>query len=80
LHAACLPDLVTRSHAEYTALALRLAADPALLQDVRRRVADSRTAPFFDTARYARHLEAAYLRMWQNHTAGRMPEPFAAAL
>jgi lipoic acid synthetase len=46
-----------------------------------RRVVDSRrTAPFFDTARYARHLEAAYLRMGQNHAAGRAPEPFAVAL
>jgi predicted O-linked N-acetylglucosamine transferase (SPINDLY family) len=63
LHAVGLPDLVTTSLEEYAATALALAEDPSRLAAVRGRLAQNlRTAPLFDTARYARHLEAAYAR------------------
>ncbi len=64
LHAIGLPELVTRSLAEYEALALQLAANPGRLSALRARLAANRmTAPLFDTDRFRRHLEAAYLRM-----------------
>jgi predicted O-linked N-acetylglucosamine transferase (SPINDLY family) len=64
LHAVGLPDLVTTSLEQYEATALALARDPSRLADVRCRLARNlRTAPLFGTARYARHLEAAYLRV-----------------
>ena len=31
-------------------------------------------APLFDLARFARHLEQAYGRMWRHYLAGRVPE------
>ncbi|MEX2199725.1 MAG: tetratricopeptide repeat protein [Burkholderiales bacterium] len=64
LRAIGLPELVTRSLAEYEALALQLATNPARLSALRARLAANRmTAPLFDTDRFRRHLESAYLRM-----------------
>jgi predicted O-linked N-acetylglucosamine transferase (SPINDLY family) len=64
LHAIGLPELVTHSLAEYEALALQLATNPARLAALRARLAANRTtAPLFDTDRFRRQLEAAYLRM-----------------
>ncbi len=78
LHAVGLPELVTRSPAEYVALALRLTGNPAVLAAVRSRLADARDqAPLFDTVRYTRGLEAAYTRMAQASHAGLPPTPFA---
>ena len=55
--------LIASSTEDYEALALRLALDPVLLAGVRARLARSRqTGPLFDTARFARGLEAAYAR------------------
>ena len=56
LQAVGLPELVTFSPAAYEALALRLAREPALLQDLRHKLLGNRlTAPLFDIARYTRH-------------------------
>ena len=78
LHSTGLDELVTHAPDEYAALALALAADPVRLRALRDRLADARpTAPLFDAARYARNLEAAYVRMWDQWTEGRTPAPFA---
>jgi len=70
LHAIGLPELVTHSLAEYEALALQLAANPERLSALRARLAANRmTAPLFDTDRFRRHLEAAYLRMLESRGA-----------
>ena len=62
---AGLPELITRSDAEYETMALRLAREPALLGGLRERlVAGRMTCPLFDTARFTRHLELAYDMMW----------------
>ena len=59
-----MDELVTHTPAEYEALALALARDPARLKALRDRLADKRrTAPLFDTPRFARDLEAAYAAM-----------------
>jgi protein O-GlcNAc transferase len=65
LHAIGLPELVTTSLADYEALALKLATEPALLARYRARLAANRhTHPLFDMARYARDFEDAMLRAW----------------
>ncbi len=75
LRAVGLPDLVTDSLAEYEALALRLASEPATLAAVRRRLATQlSTAALYDTPRYTRHLEAAYTKMVERARAGLTPE------
>jgi len=77
LKAANLPELVTRSLADYEALAFRLATDPALLSSMRRKLADSRaTCALFDSDRFRRHLEAAYATMWDIHRRGESPRSF----
>ena len=78
LNAIGLPEMVTRSTEEYEARALALVRDPALLAEIRAKLARNRdTHPLFDTVRFTRHLEAAYLRMVERQRNGEAPEPFA---
>jgi predicted O-linked N-acetylglucosamine transferase (SPINDLY family) len=78
LRAAGLPELVTRSLEEYEALALRLATEPARLAALRAQLARNRAScALFDAARRCRHLEAAYLAMWQRQQRGELPAAFA---
>jgi len=70
LQAIGLPELITTSFADYEALALKLATDPALLASYRQRLAANRaTTALFDMARYARDFEDAMLRIWDEHQA-----------
>ena len=80
LRAAGLPDLITHSLADYESLAMRLAADPALLSGYRQRLEENRhTCALFDTARFARHIEAAYIKMWEVHERGEDPQSFSVS-
>lgn len=80
LRAIGLPELVTTSLEEYEALALRLARDPALLAATKARLASNRlTMPLFDTARFTRHLEAAYQTMYERVQSGEPPASFTVA-
>jgi predicted O-linked N-acetylglucosamine transferase (SPINDLY family) len=72
LRAAGIPEFVTHSHDEYEALALRLAKDPTLLASSRAKLGVNNEAlRLFDTGRFCRHLEMAYVRM---HELARMGE------
>jgi protein O-GlcNAc transferase len=66
-----LQELVADDVAGYVALARRLAQDPprlaVLRAGMRNRLAAS---PLCDAPRFARHLEAAYRRMWRARCAG----------
>jgi FkbM family methyltransferase len=78
LHAAGLPELVTTSLAEYEELARTLAQDPQKLALLKAKLLRNRdTEPLFDTAGFARHLEAAYAAMWKRQQAGLPPATFA---
>ncbi len=78
LAAAGLPELVTANLADYEALALRLATDPTLLRGLRERLEQSRsTSALFDTDRFRRHVEAAYLTMWERFARGERPQSFS---
>jgi protein O-GlcNAc transferase len=80
LGAVGLPELITTSLADYETLALRLARDPALLLALRQKLARNRaTFPLFDTARFTRHVEAAYTTMWKKSRCGEPPCGFAVA-
>jgi predicted O-linked N-acetylglucosamine transferase (SPINDLY family) len=81
LHAVGLPELVTANLAEYETLALRLATTPALLADIRARLAQQRnTHPLFDIARFRRHLESAYRTMYERQQQGLAPVGFDVEL
>jgi len=70
LHAAGVPELITHTMQAYEALALRLAANPEDLRDIRARLEQTHaTMPLFDTLGFTRHLEQAYQAMWQQWIA-----------
>jgi protein O-GlcNAc transferase len=57
---------------------VELARQPALLQALRQRLVENRrTSPLFATTRFVRHLESAYLEMWQRHARGENPTSFS---
>lgn len=64
LATAGLPELITRSLADYESLALMLASSPGALKDIRDKLARSRmNCALFDTQRFCRNLESAYMTM-----------------
>jgi protein O-GlcNAc transferase len=78
LQALGLPDLVTNSLAEYEQLARTLAHEPSRLAAIRAKLLRNHdTTPLFDTARYTRHLEAAFTVMWQRSEVNLPPIDFA---
>ncbi len=75
LRAAGLPELIASTPQQYEQLAVELASDPRRMAGIRAKLADGlRTAPLFDTAASARHLETAYARMYDRYHAGLPPE------
>ena len=73
-----LPELITCSLEEYEGKALELARQPQALQELRARLARNLTgSPLFDTARFTRHLETAYLTMHQRAVRGEIPRGFS---
>ena len=80
LHATGMPDLVASSLQDYETLALRIARDRDLHAALRARLERNRRMfPLFNSARFARNIEAAYRRMWEIWRAGRGPEAFSLA-
>lgn len=78
LNAVGLPELITGSLQEYEVRALQLAATPAMLADLRARLARNRmTQPLFDAEHFRCHLEAAYVSMWNRYQRGESPAGFA---
>jgi len=55
-----------------------LAQKPEVLKGLRAKLTQSRMRyPLFDTKRLARHIEAAYVAMWERHQRGEPPVHFA---
>jgi predicted O-linked N-acetylglucosamine transferase (SPINDLY family) len=80
LHAAGLPDMVASSTQAYQARALELAQNPAECARIKERVKHARRSPLFDTARFTRNLESAYVMMWERQQRGEAPAHFALNL
>ena len=77
--AAGLPELIAGSPEEYRTMAVELARSPGRLASLRAKLDAQRLAcALFDTARYVRHLEAAYRGMVARQRAGQPPEHFSA--
>ncbi len=80
LRAIGMPDLVTGTPAGYEGLARALARDPGRLRRVRDRLARNRlTTPLFDTDRFRRNIERAYIQMWDIALRGEAPGSFDVA-
>lgn len=79
LHAIGMEELATHSLADYEALALALASDPARLTKLKQKlVANRANSSLFNTEKFCRNLENAYLSIWQNHDALGLGLPTAA--
>jgi protein O-GlcNAc transferase len=77
LQCSGLPELVTHSLEEYESIALDLAHRPRLLAELRARLTRNRADnPLFDSRRFCRHLEAAYLEMHARRQHGERPASF----
>ena len=72
-----LPELITYSAAEYELRLLELLGKPQELAGLRVRLGQQRErASVFDTRRFTRQLEAAFVRMHQRACAGQAPATF----
>lgn len=75
LTAIGLPELITTTWAQYQDLAVRLATNPAELAMLRQKLAHNRNQTLlFDTARFARHLESAFVRISERWRANLPPD------
>jgi len=75
-----VPELVAADLSQYADIVRALAADRARLVALRERLVRARReGPLFDGARFARDLEALYLRMAERARAGMAPEHLWAA-
>ena len=81
LRAMSLPELITYNMQDYEAAAIRLGSTPELLAETRARVDQQRsTSTVFDTEHFRRHVEQAYVSMWERSEQGQPPENFACSL
>jgi predicted O-linked N-acetylglucosamine transferase (SPINDLY family) len=70
-----LPELVASTLTDYETQAYRLATTPSLLAELRTKLAQQRSSsPLFDSERYCRDLESAYITMWKRFQAGQAPQ------
>jgi protein O-GlcNAc transferase len=77
LTALGLSSLAASSLEEYERVALRLAQDPGRLEGIRAALARQKTSsPLFDTDRFRRHLEAAFIAMVERQRDGLPPATF----
>jgi protein O-GlcNAc transferase len=78
LAAAGLPELIAPDLREYESRALHFAKVPESLAALREKISLARRrAKVFDTERFARNLESAYLMMWERFERGEPPQGFA---
>lgn len=75
LRAVELPELITEDEKSFEARAIELATHPALLKSLRERLKKNRLlAPLFDSQRFARAIEDAYVQVQARRAAGKPPE------
>ena len=75
LNAIGLPELITHSRHEYESLAVELTLNREKLSNIKEKLNKNRlTMPLFNTALFARYIEAAYAAMYQRHQAGLPPD------
>ena len=78
LRAAGLDDLVVMDIAAYEEKVIEICASPALLAEIKTRLASGIDCPAFQTVPFVRGLENAFTEMWRRHAAGFEPTDFIA--
>jgi predicted O-linked N-acetylglucosamine transferase (SPINDLY family) len=75
LKAVGLPELITHSAEEYERLAIEMAQHPETLRALKKTLAENRLgSALFDTERFARQIEAAYVAMNARYQVGLPPD------
>ena len=75
LHAVNLPELITTTQEQYESLAIELATKPEKLEIIKDKLAKNLpTAPLYDTPLFTRHIESAYLTMYDRYQQGLEPD------
>ena len=75
LNAVNLPELITTTQEQYELLAIELATHPEKLKIIKDKLVDNlSTAPLYDTLLFTRHLESAYLTMYDRYQRGLDPD------
>ena len=75
LNAVNVPELITATQEQYEALAIDLATHPEKLKKIKDKLGyNLPTAPLYDTPLFTRHLESAYLTMYDRYQKGLSPE------
>jgi len=75
LNAVNLPELITTNQEQYESLAIQLALHPEKLKIIKDKLINNLpTAPLYDTPLFTRHLESAYLTMYDRHQHGLDPD------
>ena len=75
LNAVNLAELITTTQEQYESLAIELASNPEKLKIIKDKLVDNLpTAPLYDTPLFARHLESAYVTMYDRYQQGLDPD------
>jgi predicted O-linked N-acetylglucosamine transferase (SPINDLY family) len=81
LRSVGLEELITWNAADYVGKAVELLSRPGRLAQLRALLATNLlTTPLFNTARFSRHLESAYIEMHERALRGETPQGFAVPL
>jgi protein O-GlcNAc transferase len=68
LNAVNLPELITTTQEQYESLAIQLALHPEKLKTIKDKlISNLSTTPLYDAPLFTRHLESAYLTMYERH-------------
>ena len=75
LQAIEVPELIVSTAQEYRELAVQLASDPQKLKSIQDKVQKNRvTSALFDAVGNTRHIEAAYIKMYERYRANLPPQ------
>ena len=75
LNAVNLLELITTSQDQYESLAIQLATNPEKLKIIKDKLVNNLpTAPLYNTPLFTRHLESAYLSMYDRYQNGLDPD------
>ena len=75
INAVNLPELITTTQEQYESLAIELATNPEKLKIIKDKLVNNLpTAPLYDTPLFTRHLESAYLTMYDRYQNGLDPD------
>lgn len=75
LNAIELPELITTTQEQYVATAIELATNPAKLKEIKQKLERNRlTTALFDSPRFTKHIEAAFMQMYERYQADLPPD------